>query len=295
MQEIQYSNDNELQALVSLLDEPNRQMFGKIQEKLLSYGIEAIPILEEKWDDCYDDFVQQRIENLIHKIQFENTCSDLSEWVNSENHELLDGYFLVTKYMYPELEKDDIFRRIDVLINDVKHVLSDNLTALQKVRAINHVIFDIHNFKAVRRNPHPAKQHLLNNLLDKKKGSNLSLGILYLIVVSRLNIPVYGVEIPKHFILSFTNRNKNSKEDCVSSDEVLFYINPGTSGSILTREDIDLSVKQMGIPSNPSLFCPCDEIKVIRRVVDEMAFYFRKNDMSVKENELQLLMNILTT
>ena len=40
----------ELDALVSLIDEPNEDMFSQIRNKVLAYGNQAIPVLEEAWE-----------------------------------------------------------------------------------------------------------------------------------------------------------------------------------------------------------------------------------------------------
>ncbi len=287
------NNDKELHALVSLLDEPNRLMFGKIREKLLSYGVGAIPFLENSWDNCFDDIVQERIENLIYKIQFESTCNEFSEWAISESPKLFEGYFLITKYMYPEVEYDGILKVINSISNDVSQELNDNLTALEKVKVVNHIIYDIHKFGAKRRKLFSAQTHTLNNLLDTRKGSNLSLGILYLIIANSRELPIYGVDLSKHFMLAYTKRRKQTNEECLSAEDVLFFINPSTGGSVITKEDVELSVKQMDIPADPSIFCPCNEIDVIKRLIKDMVLYFKKQGFQAKVNELELFLESL--
>ena len=63
---------NELSALISLLDDPDEKIFQEIREKIKSIGSEVIPLLENAWETSFDSLLQNRVENLIHTIQFES-------------------------------------------------------------------------------------------------------------------------------------------------------------------------------------------------------------------------------
>jgi hypothetical protein len=63
--------ENELKALVSLLDDEDKQIAAHVQEKILSLGTEAIPFLEKEWESNLNPDVQIRIEELIHTLQYE--------------------------------------------------------------------------------------------------------------------------------------------------------------------------------------------------------------------------------
>jgi len=74
------SQYKELSALISLLDEPSNPVFDKIKEKILYYGIDAIPLLEDAWDNSFDNNIQSRIEEIIHSIQLSNLKDALVNW-----------------------------------------------------------------------------------------------------------------------------------------------------------------------------------------------------------------------
>lgn len=288
-------DDNELNALMSLLDEPNSQMFGKIKDKILTYGTEAISLLEDKWDKCFDESIQERIENIIHKIQLENTYKSFTAWVMSSDHDLLEGYFIISQYMYPDLNKNEIFQSVESIRSDVKLELNNNLTTLEKLKVVNHIIYDIHKFKSNMRSSQVVQNHFLNNLLDTKKGSHLSLGLLYLIIVKELKLPLYGVDLPKHFLLAYTKRFLEKDELCVNDDDVLFYVNPFTRGSVITNNEVKLFMKQMSLKYDTSQFCPGNEKKIIRILLDELISDFNKKDYPEKVEELSELRSILKT
>jgi len=47
---IDQTQERELKALISLTDEPDERIFNEITEKIILYGIDAIPLLEESWE-----------------------------------------------------------------------------------------------------------------------------------------------------------------------------------------------------------------------------------------------------
>ncbi len=54
-------NDNkELQALISLVDEPDDSLYARVRNRIFDYGMEAIPALEEAFGNFHDELVQQR-------------------------------------------------------------------------------------------------------------------------------------------------------------------------------------------------------------------------------------------
>ena len=65
--------DERLKALISLLDDSDEEVVAHVTEQLMSYGNEIIPRLEHAWEDLRDLQLQERIENIIHKIQFQHT------------------------------------------------------------------------------------------------------------------------------------------------------------------------------------------------------------------------------
>src|SRR5436189_5105731 len=81
--------DKEIKALISLLDDEDKQISSHVEEKLLSLGSEAIPFLEHEWENNLNPAVQGRIEDLIHKLQYELLSTRLKEWYTGSEHDLL--------------------------------------------------------------------------------------------------------------------------------------------------------------------------------------------------------------
>ena len=131
------TKNKELDALIRLLDEPSEDVFVKIKEKLVFYGMDAIPVLESAWDNSFDNLIQCRIEEIIHNIQQIHLREELQEWHADNHFDLLKGFYLISKYQYPDLDFQEISNKVEILKRDIWLELNSGLTALEKVKVIN--------------------------------------------------------------------------------------------------------------------------------------------------------------
>jgi len=286
------SKNKELDALISLLDEPNAEIFQTIHDRIFAHGKVAVPVLENLWENTFDPLIQHRIEDLIHIIQFENLKKELNEWSQFEHHDLLRGTLLVTRFQYPDLDEDAIIKKIGSFSQDVWLELNQNLTGLEKVKVINHILFDIHKLAGNVTNINSAENFYINNLLDSKKGSPLILGIIYISISQSLRVPIYGVDLPRHFVLAYTDEIMLTPRDIPEGD-VLFYINPFNKGAVFTKNEIELFIKQLKLERKDSYFIPCDNKTIIRRMMNELIFIYDQAGNPVKRDEMTELLGMV--
>ncbi|PCJ27423.1 MAG: hypothetical protein COA97_03915 [Flavobacteriales bacterium] len=276
-------SNSELQALISLLDDPDDKIFDEIRGKLISFGDSVIPHLESAWENSFDHLLQNRIEDIIHHLQFETIKVELTSWKNSEK-DLIDGAIIIAKYQYPDLETGTINNYIKQLTQDVWIELNDNLTALEKVKVLNRIIFEAHGFYGNTKNINSPKNSYINNVVETKKGNPITLGIVYLAVCEKLNIPMYGVDVPAHFILSYAEDSK----------DVLFYLNVFNKGSVFSKHDIDKFLEQLKTESKDEYYVPCSNLTIIRRLVQHLIYTYDNLGYLDKKEELQELYRILS-
>lgn len=285
--------NNELQALISLIDEPSNDIFDQIRKKILYYGIDAVPLLEHAWDNSFDNIIQERIEDIIHNIQLTNLQAELSSWKIKNHLDLFKGFFLVSKYQYPDLSETEVKEKIERIEKDIWLELNTNLTALEKIKVINHIFFDIHRFSGNKVNINAPHNLFINNLLETKKGNHLSIGILYIILARKLGIPVFGVNLPQHFILAYIDEIREELISSLNENEVLFYINPFNKGAVFTQREIELFIKHVKLKPNENYYQPCDNITIIKRLLNDMIFSYQKLGYLEQVEEVKSLLAVL--
>ena len=158
--------DNEFKALIQLLDDPDDGIFKHVRTKLLEMGLDVIPRLEENWEVAEEILVQQRIENLIHSIKSHDIYQQLKNWKDMGGQNLLNGAILVAKYQYHNVNEEKIRSKINQIKQDIWIELNDDLTALEKVKVMNHIIFNLHDFKGNKENFHAPKNSFINRVLE---------------------------------------------------------------------------------------------------------------------------------
>lgn len=284
------NKNRELEALISLLDEPDANIYEQVCEKIFSYGMDAIPVLEGAWENSFDGLIQERIENIVHNIQLEGLYSELQKWNESGGKDILKGHILVSKFQYPDLNVDQITRQIGNLSQDVWLELNPRLTALEKIKVVNHILYDVNKLTGNKLNINAPDNYYLNVLLDSKKGNPVSLGALFIAITQALGIPVYGVDLPRHFILAYLDDISPKFQEAIPEDrKVLFYINPFNHGALFTRNEIELYIKQLSLPDNQKYYSACDNKTIIKRMIEELILQYKNAGNQVKAEELTYL------
>lgn len=283
----------EVSAMIRLLDDQDEVVFKTVSANLLNMGVDIIPHLERAWEESMNSLCQERIENIIQKLQFKNVKRDLSAWAARGGKDLLEGAWHVARYQYPDLSYSDLDLQIEKISKDVWLELNENLTALEKTRLLNHFFFSVYKFSRNNLNFYAPQNSFINLVLEGKKGNPISLAIIYAVVARKLNMNIYGVNLPKIFLLAYTLDpvTENSKEEPV----VLFYINPYNKGAVLGRKDIDLYVKEQKLLVRKSFYLPCTDVEVIQRLLLNLIFSYERLAYPDKLEDLKELLRIVKT
>jgi regulator of sirC expression with transglutaminase-like and TPR domain len=279
----------EVIALITLLDDPDEVIYSQVKERFVTLGPPTIPHLETAWENSFDAIMQKRIEIIIHTIQFETLQKALKAWAKDDQDDLLKGILILSRYQYPDLDETKVRKQLLQIKQDVWLELHEDLTALEKVKIINHVLFEVHQFSGNITNYHAPQNSFINNVLESKKGNPLMLSVVYALVCKELNIPVYGINLPQHFVLAYLNDFANLMDvnNKTLSNNILFYINPFSKGLIFNQKDIDQFLKQLNLEPEPKYYLPCSNIEILKRCLNNLIFSYEKLGYIEKVDELK--------
>ena len=121
---------SKLDALINLLDDPDRTVFQLVEKELLKENEDIIPALEEKWETSFNIFYQERIENLIQSLQFKETYKKLKLWLNTniKERDLFTGFWIVDQFQYPDLNLLNIQLKLEKIRKKIWLELNNSLT-----------------------------------------------------------------------------------------------------------------------------------------------------------------------
>ena len=281
-----------INALINLLDDPDLDVYTRVKDELLEIGKPIIPQLEHAWEGSFNAILQQRIENVLYEIQFQSARADLQHWAQNPNPGLLDGSLIIAAYQFPDIDVFEIEQFIEKLTKDIWIELNSELTALEKVSVFNRVFFELYQFRGNKKNFHSPRNSFINHVIDSKKGSPISLSILYIEVARRLKIPIYGINLAEHFVLAYTNLPLEFL-DGVNKENVLFYINPFNRGAIFQYEDIVKYVAQLKLDFIQDFYLPCNNHTIIRRLLNNLLYSYQKSGDKDKQDEILSLLKAM--
>ena len=282
-------NEKEIASLIKLLDDPDPQIFEHIEGKLLSYGNQVITYLESAWEKSFDALLQERLENLVHKIQYNNVKEDLALWHQSGGFDLLRGILIINRYQYPDLNEEKIINQIEAIKRDIWLQMMYEASPVEKVKLINHIFYNVYGFSGNTANHQDPQNSYLSQVLESKKGNQISLAIIYSIIAQKLDIPIYGVNLPQHFILAYTDELEKTDEE----NGILFYINVFNKGYIFGKRDIDQFLRQLKIEPEQLFYQPCANTDILKRVLRNLISSYEKAGAEEKISELQKLLAVL--
>lgn len=276
----------ELEALISLLEDPDRVVFDTVSGRLIELGEAVVPPLEKRWEITLKPDLQVRIENVIKAIQFNTLKRGMDVWKTGGGSDLLFGAYLVARFHYPELEFDFLNEKIEKIKKDIWLELNNELTALEKVRVINYFLYDIYKFDKSAKKAHTPQLYMVNHVVDTHKGGPVMLGLIYAELARRLNLPIYGVNLPRNFVLCYYDDDYH--ED---PNGILFYINPSDKGAVLGLRELKHFLEQLKIKERESYFTPCSNVDIIERLVINLQFAYERSGQPEKAQSLKQLLN----
>lgn len=286
--------ESEIQALVRLLDDEDREVLDHVYTKIKSFGVEIIPSLENAWTTELNPLQHDRLEEIIHDIQFQTVSDELTTWVSSDEKDLLRGFYIVTKYFFPDLKFDEIQKQIAKIKQSIWLELNYNQTPLEQIQIFNQVFYGYHGFSGIQLSE-KFEHYCINNLLQTKHGSSISLGLLYQIVASELNLPVYGVPLVKYYVVCFCKKTITDFSDTEELEkEIMFYINPVNRGSLFSRNEIKEYLEKMKVDLDTRFFTPANNKTLIAELLTYFIELSSLKAIPEKEEDFHKLFQIVT-
>ena len=171
---------------------------------------------------------------------------------------------------YPDLDRLGCLLEIDrlgVACEDLACRSSGD--GREQLEAVSRLLYEVEGFHGNRDAYYEPQNSYLNEVLARRRGIPISLGIVYMAVAARVGLRMFGVNTPAHFVVG-----------CRTSEGVLF-VDPFTGGEVLDREAckerIESLVGHKGVVMNEH-FRPAGSLDIAARVLRNLkAAYAMQN------------------
>jgi regulator of sirC expression with transglutaminase-like and TPR domain len=117
--------------------------------------------------------------------------------------DLARAALLVAREEYAQLPVELYLARLDQLAEEVRDRLSDETAPPVVLQELLATLYERHGFKGNRDAYYDPRNSYLNDVLDRRLGIPLTLGMVLLEVGWRLDLPLEGVNFPHHFLVRY--------------------------------------------------------------------------------------------
>jgi len=284
--------NKEIVALLTLIDDPDQDVFDAVSEKIVDYGKPIIANLEHLWETTPEEHTQERIELLIHRLHYRDLVEDFRQWSISGHHDLMLGALLVAKFQYPDLSTSPVLVEIEKIRRNIWLELNNYLTPLEQINIVTSILYSYYGLKGGETNYTEPNEFLLHKTLQAKRGNQISNGILYLVLCELLDIPVRAINLPKQFVIAYFKPGYSEENLPEPYHKIEFFIDPA-SGQVFTHQDVESYFKRISAPPVNSYFKPRLNKQVIVQLLEEFSKCFDSDKEKYKQKELIELASLL--
>ena len=284
--------NKEISALFTLIDDPDEFVYENVSNKIISFGKAIIPNLENYGESIANIELQEKIEQLIKRLHFEDIKEDFLKW-STGNADLLAGCLLLSKYEHPEMDSTISFKEIEKLRRNIWLEMNSYLTPMEQINVIGSILYNYYKQKGIETNYENSDGFLLDRTLELRKGNAFGNGTLILILCDLLDVPVYAINIPKQFILGYFDKHYDIlNPQGPASEKIKFYIDP-VNGQMYSHKDVENYFKKMSLSPTSVFFKPFNNISIIVLLLNELKKCYESDLHNYKIQELNTLIELL--
>jgi regulator of sirC expression with transglutaminase-like and TPR domain len=222
-------------ALISLLADDDPLVYQDIRERLISYGVQAVPWLKP-YTSHPDPVLRRRATEISLLLGRRNADEQFFAFCQgrSEDLDLEYGGWLLAQTQYPDINVSAYQAVLDGYVLELRERLAGCHGPERILAIMNQYLFTELGFAGNERNYYEPDNSYFNKVIDRRLGNPISMCLLYLLVGRRLRFPLVGIGMPGHFVCR------------LQTPSVELFIDAFNRGKILTKADCIKYLLQSG-------------------------------------------------
>lgn len=260
------STSSTIEAILSLLDDPDPVVQRSIRDHLLQLGEEVVPALRNLTQSEADLSARHNAEENLRAIgrgKFRREFKRLSGGlVAGEDIDLESATLAIGYHRYPELDPENYAQQLDTMASMLEGRVRGCDNGYMVVRELNRYLIDQLGFRGCsqdRQSFYDPDHSCINRVIDRRVGNPVGLSVVYLLVGRRLGIPLQGVGFPSHFLLKYRSFGEE------------FFIDPFHGGQILNYSDCRRYLSDLEIDYRPEFLEPISNRRIVARIMRNLA------------------------
>jgi len=255
--------DSKFNALIKLLDDNDQEVANQVEGELFNLGTQGIGRLEQVWEKCEDVGLQDRLEDLIGRIQTVHFTDELLDWRRQGGEDLIAGWLIVNQFQYPTLNVQKYRNEISKLVNRIWLQMNGRMKDIERLCLINKFIYGTENFTGNYKNNERADNNYLSVLIDKKMGNSLSMSTFYSIICHQLELPVQVINFAGYYSLRYIQQDAHC------------YIDAYNKGMFFTLQQVQQFLKKLKVDENVYHYKPLSNIYIVLDLIQALAHSYK--------------------
>ncbi len=180
----------------------------------------------------------------LRELKCTDPVADFRTFIRSLNYELETGAWLLGRTRSPQLDIGACCTLLDEMAGRCRALIVEPSTAREQCRVLNRVLFHEYGFHAAPAGAIDPRLSLLDEVLVRRRGLPVTLGMLIVLVGQRVGLSLEPVALPGHFVVG-----------CFLG-EPPFFIDAAEPGVFRTRGDLFQQLRRQNIEPRASDLAP---------------------------------------
>lgn len=273
---------NEIQSLLTLMDDPDPFVQESVNKRFVELGENVVPLLDEYRLDLKVGEEKARINEIIHTLTFGGLQSDFIDILENgikNRTDLESSIFILSRFGNPTIDTKHYRKKLDHFAEMVAPSIRYKLDERKKAKQLFKFVFEDLNFSGDQKDYHNPENCFLDRVIDRRIGLPISLSMVCMFIARRLDLPIFGINMPIHFMLTFIGESEE------------FLVDPYDNGAVVSYDQCYFFLKKNNITPKPEYFQMASDMDILLRVIRNLINSYQHKEQLERVEDLRQLLS----
>ena len=274
----------EIESLMFLLEDPDPFVQEQVQLRFMELGDRAVPLLDQIRVQTKDKEEKKRAKEVLHKLTFSTLKGDFAELLLEgigNRAQLERAVITLARFGHPTLRESEYVKTLDHFADMIRPSLRYKRSEREKMRILMKFIFEDLNFRGDNKDYHNPANGFIDQVIERRKGLPITLSLVAMFIARRLQLPVFGVNMPIHFMLAFVGEKEEQ------------LIDPYDQGAEVSYDQCYFFLKKNNVTPKPEHFKMASDIDILARCIRNLMHSYERNEEHDRVQELKSLLGLV--
>lgn len=278
------STHSEIESLMLLLEDPDPFVQEQVQLRFTELGDRAIPILDQIRVETKDKEEKKRAKDVLYKLTFTSLKEDFAELLLEgvgNRAQLERAVITLARFGNPTLRESEYVKKLDYFADMIRASLRYNRSEREEMQTFMKFIFEDLNFRGDNKDYHNPANGFIDQVIERRKGLPISLSLVAMFIARRLQLPVFGVNMPIHFMLAFVGEKEEQ------------LIDPYDQGAEVSYDQCYFFLKKNNVTPKPDHFKMASDLNILARCIRNLMHSYERKEEHDRVRDLKSLLELV--